>query len=287
MAEVIGYTSIVTASLIWSLTPALVSRFRDLIRPLSFTSLRAAFGALTLLPIVVLGGATVEGLPTTAAYLIAVSGFLGPGLGDACYVKAIQVLGGSLAVIVSYTYIFIAQAMSVVFLGESLRPTLAVGSSLAFLGVLIATLVRDSNIRLGFNGILYSLVAATSWSLAAVMIRVALNYADVLTVAFYRLLVTLVAFLILSMLFDGIPSRGYVKPVLPVAAVTGVLGFGLGVYLFVHSINTLGVSVTTMATSMTPVLSQIMTRILSRERPSKRAVIGALATSCGIAISAL
>ncbi|MEM3904864.1 MAG: EamA family transporter, partial [Sulfolobales archaeon] len=71
------------------------------------------------------------------------------------------------------------------------------------------------------------------------------------------------------------------------ATVTGILGFSLGVYLFVYSISTVGVSATAMATALTPVLSQITTKLLAGERPTKENVVGASLISIGITISAI
>jgi DME family drug/metabolite transporter len=57
------------------------------------------------------------------------SAILGPGIGYASYTRAIQILGGSLAVVVSYTYIFVSQLIAIMFLGEPLRFSVIAGAS--------------------------------------------------------------------------------------------------------------------------------------------------------------
>jgi DME family drug/metabolite transporter len=211
---------------------------------------------------------------------------LGPGIGDACYTKAIQRVGGSLAVVLSYIYIFIAQFMAVAFLGEFMSISLIIGSVLAFVGIVVA--VSSNNFgRVDIQGIIYSLIAALSWSSAAVMVRLVLDYADTFTVTLYRLAVTAVILSPIAIFLEGIPGKRVIKQLILVATVTGILGFSLGVYLFVYSISTVGVSATAMATALTPVLSQITTKLLAGERPTKENVVGASLISIGITISAM
>jgi DME family drug/metabolite transporter len=283
---VIGYLAIITASVIWSITPALVSRFSQYIKPFIFTALRAVVATLTLAPIAFLNNFNYVPLQSYVLVLIIASGLLGPGIGDACYTKAIQRVGGSLAVVLSYIYIFIAQFMAVAFLGEFMSISLIIGSILAFIGIVVA--VSSNNFgRVDIQGIIYSLIAALSWSSAAVMVRLVLDYVDTFTVTLYRLAVTAVILSPIAILVEGIPGKRVVKQLILVATVTGILGFSLGVYLFVYSISTVGVSATAMATALTPVLSQIITKLLAGERPTKENVVGASLISIGITISAI
>lgn len=282
----IGYLAIITASVIWSITPALVSRFSQYIKPFIFTALRAVVATLTLAPIAFLNNFNYVPLQSYILVLIIASGLLGPGIGDACYTKAIQRVGGSLAVVLSYIYIFIAQFMAVAFLGEFMSISLIIGSILAFIGIVVA--VSSNNFgRVDIQGIIYSLIAALSWSSAAVMVRLVLDYVDTFTVTLYRLAVTAVILSPIAILVEGIPGKRVVKQLILVATVTGILGFSLGVYLFVYSISTVGVSATAMATALTPVLSQIITKLLAGERPTKENVVGASLISIGITISAI
>lgn len=282
----IGYVAVVTASVIWSITPALVSRFSQYIKPFMFTALRTIIATLTLVPIAFLNNFNYIPLSSYALILIVVSGLLGPGIGDACFTKAIQRIGGSLAVVISYVYIFIAQFMAVIFLGEFISISLVIGSILAFVGIVVA--VSSSNFgRVDIRGTIYSLIAALSWSSASVMVKLVLDYVDTFTVTLYRLAVTAVILSPIAIFLEGIPDRRVIKQLILIALITGILGFSLGVYLFVYSISTVGVSATAMATALTPVLSQITTKLLARERPTKENVVGALLISIGITTSAI
>lgn len=264
-----------------------MSRYKLIIKPFIFTALRAIFAVLILIttsPLINIQASSVS-IPTLI--LLIISGLLGPGVGDAYYAKAIQSIGGSLAVPISYTYILISQLISIMFLGESLRPSLIVGIISVFSGLIVATTTRKLSNTANIKGIAYSLIAAFSWSLGAILIKLVLSHADVFTVTMYRLISVSVVFTSLGLILETPLDRTTIKPLILISALTGTLGFGVGVYLFVYSINTLGVSATTMATALTPVLSQIFIKLLSREEIEIENFLGALLISCGIIISAL
>lgn len=284
---IVGYTAIIVASIIWSLVPALISRIRRVVRPFVFTAFRATFATIALLPLLIINGSYWGKLDLHVMVFIVVSGLLGPGLGDTYYAKAIQSMGASLAVIMSYTYIFIAQLMSSLILGESLKFSLIAGTMLAFVGIVVALSNNNVVNKLNVRGIIYSLVAALSWSSGAVVIKLTLNYVDLLTLTTYRLASSALVFMFLGYLLERPLSTEVMRRMVIVSAVTGILGFSVGAYLFAYSINSLGVSATAMATALTPVLSQVTTKVLSGEKPASTNFLGALLTSCGIIVSTI
>lgn len=275
------------ASVLWSLNPAVVSRFRPFIRPVTYTALRAIIAALSLVPAVLLNGVGVRGATAGGIAVILLSAIIGPGLGDALYTRSIQLLGGSLAVLVSYTYIFVAQAVAALVAGEPFRYTTAAGSAAAFAGIAVAVVTGGEAARLKSRGVTYAAAAAALWGIATVTIKIALAYADTLSLTFVRLLVIAALFLPAGISLEGLPPRGHLRPLLVASTITGVLGWAIGMYLFVYSIHSIGVSATAIATALTPVVSQASTRAVARERPGPRQVAGALLVSLGIAISML
>jgi len=154
-----GY-ALITA-LLWSLNPAFISRYRNSLQPILFTGLRAL---LALLPAVVfcsLAGFNAE-VTSYSLALFVVSALIGPGVGDAAYTKAIQILGGGRAVVVAYTYIFVAQALSVIA-GEALKPGTVVGAVLAFLRLFISTPRNSGESRASLRGFGYAATASACW----------------------------------------------------------------------------------------------------------------------------
>jgi DME family drug/metabolite transporter len=282
----IGYIAIAMASIIWSLNPALISRFRKYVKPIIFTAMRAVMATAFLFPLVFLNRIELPYSQPIVIVIIAISAILGPGIGDAAYTKAIQIIGGSLAVVISYTYMFIAQIIAVTLFNEKITMFLVIGTVMAFIGVVIATL-ENSRGSFKWIGIAYALTTSVSWGLASSMLKIALIYSDVFTLTITRIALIALFFFPIGLIFEGKPEKNSLKPLIFLATITGVLGWGVGMYLFIYSINSIGVSATTQATALTPVLSQITTKLFAGEKPSKTNIIGALMISMGIAISAI
>ncbi len=280
-----GYVAIAVASIAWSLNPAVISRFREHIKPITFTALRALVALALLCPLLV-GRLELRDSSLHALTIIVLSAVVGPGIGDTLYTKSIQVLGGSLAVILGYTY-FVAQLLAVLLLGEGPTLSVIVGTVLAFSGVVLAVGPKTSRSKVSAVGMVYAFGAAISWGLATVMIGLSLQFASVLTLTIIRLATILALFLPVGLLTEGLPPRRSVKPLLVASAVTGLLGWGIGMYLFILSIGLIGVSITSTATALTPVLSQLTTKLVAGERVKANTILGALLASLGIAVTAV
>lgn len=274
------------ASIIWSLHPALIFRFRKHVKPITYTAIRAIAAMVFLLLLIPFNGVRSLELEPSIMTIVIVSAILGPGIGDALYTKAIQLVGSSLAVIISYTYIFVAQSIAAVFLGEALSTFIVIGTILAFMGVVVATF-RGSGNGFKLHGLGCAVATSISWGIAASMLKIALKHVDAFTLTIVRITIIALFFLPLGLAIEGVPRRDSAKAIFILAIVTGVLGWGIGMYLFIYSISTIGVSITAIATALTPVLAQITTKLFTKERPSKNSIIGALMISVGIVISAV
>ncbi len=287
----LGYALMIFASLLWSLSPAIISRFGKYIKPVTFTGLRALIASVTLFLVMLLsGGIKVSNLSTYVLLIAILSAVIGPGVGDVFYTKSIQLIGGFLAVVLGYTYMFVAQTIAVFFLGESMTTGLLIGSFLAFTGVVIAVhsgTTINQHRNLCWRGIAYALITSVSWGVSTSMLKIALSFTDELALTILRLTAISLIFLPAGLLHEGRPPNNSVKPFLLVAAVTATLDWTLGMYVFIYSINLMGVATTVVITALTPVLTTITSKTVAREKLSPTNVVGALLTSAGIAITTL
>ena len=202
----IGYIAIAIASTIWSLNPALISRFKKYVKPITFTAMRAIMASIFLFPMVFLNRIELPYSQPIVIAVIAASAILGPGIGDAAYTKAIQIIGGSLAVVVSYTYMFIAQIIAAMLFNEKITTFLVIGTVIAFMGVVIATL-ENSRGSFKWIGITYALITSISWGLASSMLKIALAYSDVFTLTITRIALIALFFLPIGLIFEGRPEK--------------------------------------------------------------------------------
>lgn len=283
----LGYAAIVVASVLWSLSPALISRYKNLVKPITFTGLRALVALLSVFLVLLRQNVGSEVLEPDALLLIVLSALIGPGVGDVCFTKSIKILGGFTAVVLSYTYIFVAQAIAVTFLSEFMRASLVLGAVLAFAGVVLVAGNDSSHLRVEREGVAYAVMASISWGVSTALIKVALRFADEAVLTLLRLTTIFVVFLPLGLVVEGLPARRSFKQLLAVASVTAVLDWSLGMYLFIYSIGSIGVSATAVATALTPALTTVTAKFLAGEKPSVKHFLGVLMTSVGILITAL
>lgn len=280
----------VLASLVWSLNPPVVSRWAKNAPPALFTSIRALMALVFLVAVVVPFSESVEldtrvlkDLPATVLLVAALSAVLGPGLGDAFYVKSIQVLGGSLAVTIGYTYIVFTGIFSVLLGVEGYSILKLAGALLAIAGVSAALLGENYSLRL--KGLAYAVLAAICWGMATVLIRLMRDFIDPLTLSIVRLSVVFAVMLLTSLLMRErlVVNRGFIIA----TSITGIMGWGVGMVLFTYSIYRIGPSATAVTTALTPVLSQATSRLIAGERPTVKILLGALLVASGIFLAGL
>jgi len=286
----IGIICVVIASLLWSLNPAVIQRYRYVVRPTLFTGLRGLFAFLGLLPIVLIFSHNMfSSMSVKAILFIIASAVLGPGIGDTAYAISIKLVGGSLAVVISYTYIFVAQLLAVVFLGERFTWFIAIGSALAFIGIVLA-LYRNTDSSTSKSsiaiGILYAAISSITWGIASFMIKPIYNeIPDPLTISLTR--IGIVAILFISIGLRETESFSEIRGQIAPAAITGVLGWSLGMSLYVYAIGVAGVTISVTATALTPIASQITIALINKTKISWRYIAGSILVATGIILLAI
>ncbi|MEM4717898.1 MAG: DMT family transporter [Desulfurococcaceae archaeon] len=274
------------ASIIWSVNPAFIYKYARSASPYYFTAIRALLASIFIAILVfTIGSPHLGDINTPILLLMILSAILGPGLGDIAYTRAIQLVGGSLAITISYVYIFFAQLFAVLLFNERLSLMAIIGSIVAFTGIYIAISERNNTMLVTKRGIVCSISAAILWGLAASMISPIREYVDAYTTAFIRTLV--VAIFALIMGFIHRDEFNIDKNTLIAASFTGIGGWGIGMVLFVYSIYTIGVSVTSTTTALAPVLSQFINKAITGESISSRVFAGAILVCFGIIFTVL
>ncbi len=133
-------------------------------------------------------------------------------------------------------------------------------------------------------GFLAAVGAALSWGMGATLSKLALQYGDLLTIALYRNLAVMLTLLP----FTYREARLIIeKKGMIIGVITGGLGFGVGMTLFLYAITRVGVGITALSTSLTPVLGRILSRYIAGEKPSRKAYLGSIITTIGILVGLL
>lgn len=231
------------------------------------------------------GGIHTDNLSLWHILLLILTGIVGPGIGDIAYTRAIQLLGGSLAIVLSYTYIFFAQFVSITLFNEDATYVTIISGVVAFMGVAVATMGGGNAGTINKKGLTYSFIAAICWGLSSALIGPLRDRVDAYTTAFIRTSAVAAFSLLTSLVLKE--RREITRNFMVAAFFTGVLGWGIGMVLFVYSIYLIGVSATVVATALAPVLSQFTNRLISGEKISSRVLIGAFLVATSIVLQAI
>lgn len=264
-----------------SLDPAVIYKYARDAPPFLFTFVKAALALAFVGALMFLSGVRLEISTSYAVFLAVLSGILGPGVGDATYTRSIQLLGGSLAVVVGFTYIFFAQGLSALILHETIGYNTVIGAVLAFMGVAVTSLDRKRSVR-SLKGLIYAFVAAICWSLAVVLVKAVQEHFNTLLLAFLRITSALLTMPLISTIYGE--KKVFTKGFFTAATISGMFGWGVGMVLYIQSVYLLGISVTVIALALTPVLSQLTTKVISGEKASLKVFVGALLVALGITL---
>lgn len=256
------------SAIIWAISPIFYrDYFKDEKRILNilkinFLRLTSASSALAI-PFFIFG--FNEGI-----IYAALSGAITLALGDTLYFLSIKKIGASIAAPVAYTYVFFIQISSL-FVGEEIKLSYFISSILIIFGIFLLSGAESYKLRI--SGIALSLLTAVIWTIGQTFIKLAtIQGMHPISITFTR---TFTAALLLS--FSNLGSNIKISPRrMVILSSIAVSDIALGSFLYVYSISEIGLSTTVLLTSFSPFATQLFTRILGREKPKKREIVGGL-----------
>ncbi|MFP3045196.1 MAG: DMT family transporter [Thermocladium sp.] len=261
------------AAVIWAYASVSYREFVLRLGVLRLNALRMTYSAIALLvPTIILG------INMGAIYGV-LSGVLSLAIGDSLYLRSIRASGVSVAVPASYSYIIMEQFMAIA-LGEPLKLSYLAAAGLMILGIYLLTRGGGSGNALG---IAYALAAAAAWTLGYAAIRVAgVSGLGPIPIAFTRVASALPLLVVASHIDIGDAVKTTWRTVLPIVS---ALDLGLGSALFAYSTIQAGLAPTVIAMGTVPLLSQLISRMLGREKPRNREYASAAVMLTAIAVS--
>jgi DME family drug/metabolite transporter len=255
-------------AVIWAFSPiyyrVFMKRFDFLILNLLRTSLAAAVLAVP---------AFYLGFSSAILYALA-SGAITLTVGDSLFLLGIREMGASIAAPVVYTYVLLIQ-LTAPAVGELVPLTNVVAALMVVAGVYILSKGGEEKPRV--KGIAFSLVASVTWTIGQDLISVATHHgANFVSVTFARDFAAAMGLLVAVLATGRLkswPSGVGVKEFgfLAFIAVTDLV---LGSVLYVYSVSLVGIALTSILTSLSPLLTQLFSRVLGKEAPSRRDYAG-------------
>ena len=256
------------AALIWAITSIYYRGFLSKFDFLNFNLLRTSAAAAALaLPAVYFWGFNGLGFA-------ALSGVVTLACGDSFFLLSFREVGASVGSPVAYTYVLMIQ-----FLGA------AVGQAIPFANFAAAAMVivgvyllsKGGEGRRRPKGIAFAICAAIVWTVGQEFVQTSTNAGgNFVAVAFARDLSAALALAVAVLLTrkarpwpSGLSLREY-------GMMCGftISDLAIGSSLFVYSVSTVGVALTVILTSLSPLLTQVIAKALGKESPSPRDFAG-------------
>lgn len=258
------------SALIWAFSPiyyrTFMRRFDFLLLNLLRTSLASA---VLFLPAVYFGF-------DNGVYYALTSGAVTLAVGDSLFLLSIREMGASIAAPVVYVYVLFVQ-LTASTVGETAPLANFAAALMIIVGIFI--LYRGGGGKPRAKGIAFGVGAGVAWTVGQDLIRLATSAnGNVFVVTFSRNFAAAIALLAAVMatgkfkLWPGEVKRkefGFL-------ALVAISDLALGSLLFVYSVSLIGVAITVILTSLSPLLTQVFSKVLGKESPSSGDFVGGL-----------
>jgi drug/metabolite transporter, DME family len=255
-------------ALIWAISPIYYRGFLSKFDPVSFNLLRTSAAALVL-AIPALYYWSFAGL----GYALP-SGVLTLTFGDSLFLLSLRDIGASITTPVAYTYVLLVQVAGVA-LGQAIPYSNLVAATMVVAGVYL--LSRGGEGKPRPKGIALAVCAGVFWTVGQELIQAATNAGGNFLVLSFASRASAALALGAVFLFtrekrtwpSGLSAREYGFMLAFILS-----DLALGSTMFVYSVSTVGVALTVILTSLSPLLTQLFAKALGKESPSTRDFVG-------------
>ena len=276
---------------IWALNGLLLRTQSEKIPPATMNAVRCAVAGGIFCLILPFDAPLADLLlvPLKEWGLLFASVTIGIAVGDTLYLAALKEIGISRAISLSGTFPLTTMLWETLLLDHPPHPSLVAGSLLVVAGVILlskparsAGSAAETPGRLKF-GVFLCLIASVFWGLSSVLLKPAIvNFSLVQANAVRMPMVALFLFFFRILPSDGESLRTFDRRSFLVVALTGVLGMGIGAYLFLYAINYAPVAKAVTLTSSAPFFGMILGAVFLKEKLTVRLVLGMLCCMAGV-----
>jgi len=292
-------------AVLWAINGLLLRSQADRVPPGAMNFVRCAVAATLFLLLIPLDP-HLHGLlhvPAVELALLAASVVVGIGVGDTLYMIALREIGIARTIALSGVFPLTTMVWEAVLLGHPPSGSLVLGGGLVAVGVVLLSgssraprdapsSARTSRLpgkdeyppdsdrrapgpeRTGL-GIALSLIAAVFWGLSSVLLKPGIAHLSLIQANAVRMPMVAVFLFLFRILPSGRRSlQAFDRRAFLVVASTGVLGMGMGAFLFLYAIGHITVSKAVTLTATAPVFGLIFGALFMHERLTPRVVAG-------------
>jgi uncharacterized membrane protein len=265
------------------------------VRPIAVSSIKmwVALPFMALM-VIFLPGIDSVFLPISTIIILGMSVTLGAVIGDTLYLWSQERIGVSYAFPISMSFPIITYFLTVIFLDEPPILTRLAGVIIAVIGVILLSNEQNRNIndldrtrRLDVRGILAAVLTAVLYAAGTTLLQVGIEGVDPVSGNFVRVAFGSVAFI---PIFAVASIRGMKKPPRKATIsviIAGFFGMAVGSLLYVTAVAAVGATVMSVISSTAPLFAIPVSLIFLKEKLTRLAVVGIIATLVGVVLVVL
>lgn len=223
-----------------------------------------------------------------------ISGFIGFVIGDSFLFKAFQLIGARLGMLLMSLVPAISTVLAFFFLNEIINIWGIAGIVITLGGIALVILEKNpdenSKIKLSKAGIFYGFMGALGQAAGLIFAKFAFSEGHIngFVATFFRLTSAVIIFLPLMIVFKKYknPVKLFSDNIKAIGStITGtIFGPFLGVTFSLISISNTKVGIASTIMATTPVIMLPLVKIISKEKLTRRSIVGAVLAVAGVAI---
>ncbi|NOR39524.1 MAG: EamA family transporter [Candidatus Thorarchaeota archaeon] len=284
-----GVATGLLATAIYAVSVVVYRSQSDSIRPMAISSIKmwvalAFMTALVVLPI----RSEPFFIPQEALAYLILSVIFGAVLGDYFYITAQERIGVSYAFPIAMSFPIFTYLLAIAVGFEEPLLSRSAGILLTVIGVILVSKEQghdeDHSVKRKFDkvGVGLALLVAIFFAIGAILLQVGVEDVSPIDANFVRVAFGSVAFIPMFLIAK---HRGMPTPpqrTVKIISIAGLLGMGLGSLLYVSTIKFVGAAVTSVLGSLSPLFALPISIVFLKERITRVAMLGVVATIAGV-----
>jgi drug/metabolite transporter (DMT)-like permease len=284
-----GEASALLAAALWAVTAIILTAQTQRIGVIPLNALRSLFAVAFVLLVVPFSGAVGELREMSVATAVSMvgSGILAMGVGDSLYFGSLAIMGAARAVPISVgLYPLLTFLVAALWLDEEVTWIVLLGTALIVVGISLLARGRESLVetaagRAGVTGgrwqtgVLLVLLASVSWALSTTWLKAGSGNLGPVAAGSVRITATSLVLLPWAYRWRrdvGIGDLGARN--MATIALAGVLGVGLGMFLYIFAVQDAGAGKAAILVSTMPLFSLPLAVLFLAERVTVGVLVG-------------
>jgi drug/metabolite transporter (DMT)-like permease len=289
-AQDLGHASALACAALWAVSTVLFGAAAQSVSARALNLLKCSLAAALLCGTALVLG-DVPALSSRDTIALSVSAVLGIVIADTAYFVALKHLGAARGVLFVSLVPVCTSLAAVPMLGEALTARMLLGMALTLTGVVVVVRARSPSSAPSAStlpGIVGGVVYCTAQALANVLTKSADPSLSPLALSAFRLLVgaSIIA-LSLVVTARGRAEVRALKPVLPRGSLATLCGAYFGLLLGTYALRTVTAGIATTLIATTPLFAMVIARVIGKETPLPRMLLGAVVALAGVALLVL